>query len=183
MLKVCKGCGRTLDVSAFTVDKRLKDGRFGKCKECCRPSKLYRKWIDMRTRCYNKNNCNYKHYGARGISVCDEWRNSFQAFETWALKNGYSETLSIDRIDNNGNYEPSNCRWANRSVQGMSTRHKNTSGYIGISKHSSGPFWYGRIKVDGNCYYTGISTDKDEAARMRDEYILKNGFPNALNGV
>ena len=68
-------------------------------------SPLYTKWQDMKRRCYNQNRREYKHYGARGITVCDEWRNDFEAFEKWCLENGYDGKLSLDRIDNDGNYE------------------------------------------------------------------------------
>ena len=82
--------------------------------------RLYRIWKDMKRRCYSPNRKNYVRYGAKGIRVCDEWKNDFESFKTWSLKNGYIEEsderdkmnkLSIDRIDPNKNYEPSNCRW------------------------------------------------------------------------
>ena len=68
----------------------------------------------MKARCYNKDNSEYKNYGARGIKICDEWLNNVKKFYDWALENGYKENLSIDRINNDGNYEPNNCRWANK---------------------------------------------------------------------
>lgn len=73
------------------------------------PLRFIRK--SMIHRCYNQNNRYYKNYGGRGISVCDEWRNSIKSFYEWALGNGWMKGLSIDRKDNNGNYEPSNCQW------------------------------------------------------------------------
>ena len=72
---------------------------------------LYRVWIDMRGRCYNKNIKQYKNYGGRGVAICDEWSNNFKMFYDWAIKNGWERGLQIDRIDNDGNYKPLNCRF------------------------------------------------------------------------
>ena len=77
--------------------------------------RLYRIYHHMKDRCYNVNNDAYKNYGAKGVKMCDEWFADFRNFRKWAISNGYSNDLTIDRIDANGNYEPNNCRWITKS--------------------------------------------------------------------
>lgn len=79
-------------------------------------TRLYNIWKTMRQRCYNPQNGKFKVYGARGITICDEW-SDFVVFRRWALESGYNKNLTIDRIDVDGNYEPSNCQWADNNQQ------------------------------------------------------------------
>ena len=83
---------------------------------------LYKRWKSMRKRCQNVNNPMYRYYGGKGITVCDEWNNDYTKFREWCYANGYNKDikgyeLTLDRIDTNGNYEPSNCRWVNMTTQ------------------------------------------------------------------
>lgn len=96
-------------------------------------TRLYKEWKGIFTRCYNKNRAKYKDYGGRGIKVADEW-NDFLNFKEWALLNGYNDTLTIDRIDVDGNYEPSNCRWATLKEQARNKRITLYATYNGVTK-------------------------------------------------
>lgn len=78
-------------------------------------TRLYRIWCGMRARCYSSKSNVFKWYGGKGIKVCEEWNENYESFRDWAMANGYEEGLSIDRINSNGNYEPSNCRWLTRA--------------------------------------------------------------------
>jgi hypothetical protein len=84
-------------------------------------TRLYSIWKNMRSRCYIKGNNNYPHYGARGITICKAW-GDFMQFYSWSMENGYADNLTIDRHNNNGNYEPSNCRWVTQAEQLNNTR-------------------------------------------------------------
>lgn len=99
-------------------------------------TRLYNVWNAIKQRCTNPNVKEFKHYGARGVSVCDEWLQSYEAFRKWALEHGYDETAprgtcTIDRIDNDGNYSPDNCRIVDMKTQANNTRKNVKIQYSG----------------------------------------------------
>lgn len=97
-------------------------------------STIHRIWVQIIGRCYNENNKSFKNYGGRGISVCSEWKKDFQTFYDWSMANGYKKGLTIERIDNNGNYEPSNCCWDTMKKQGNNRRNNKMIEYKGEIK-------------------------------------------------
>lgn len=88
--------------------------------------RIFSVWTFMLERCYNPKHDAYKYYGAKGVTVCDDWREDFMTFHDWALANGYQDDLTLDRIDPCGNYCPDNCRWTTWDVQAKNKRPKNT---------------------------------------------------------
>ena len=110
-------------------------------------TRLNKIYAHMKTRCYNSKSDNYQYYGARGITICNEWLNTerkngansatkgYKAFEKWALENGYADNLTIDRIDVNKGYCPGNCRWVTRKVQQNNTRRNHLLTYKGVTKN------------------------------------------------
>lgn len=101
---------------AIIADRNRKGIKYSN-RDDAEHKRLYRIYYGMKTRCNNPKERNYHRYGGRGIHVCPEWQNNFDAFKSWALTHGYSPNLSIDRINNDGNYEPDNCRWATAKEQ------------------------------------------------------------------
>ena len=97
-----------------------------------RNSRLHRIWANMKARCGNPNNDRFHDYGDRGITVCDGWKD-YLTFKQWAMANGYSDELTIDRIDNNEGYSPENCRWVDRFTQQNNMRTNTTINYQGQS--------------------------------------------------
>lgn len=97
-------------------------------------TKLYNIWYGIKQRCYYENSASYKYYGARGISMDNSWRNDFTAFYQWSLANNYHSDLQIDRIDVDGDYTPSNCRWVSRFTNVNNKRNNVLFKYEGVTK-------------------------------------------------
>lgn len=135
--------------------------------------RLYSIWINMKTRCYNPKIREYKDYGGRGIKICEEWRNSFKAFYEWSISNGYSDTLSIDRIDVNGNYSPDNCKWSDRIEQ---ANNKRTTVMInGMSLK--------RFCIEHNINYKTVHTRKTRHPELSIEEVVKPYLDRAIKEV
>ena len=128
-IKVVKGKylrnGNTKSCGCLNIDRIKERNRVLKRTHGETKTKLFHVWAGIKTRCNNPNAIGYHIYGGRGIKMCKEWDSSFEAFRDWALANGFREELQIDRIDTNGNYEPSNCRWVT-SKENNRNRRSNT---------------------------------------------------------
>lgn len=111
-------------------------------------TRLYKIYEGMKKRCFGEYSKAYKDYGERGITICNEWLKDFKAFYDWAYANGYKDHLTIDRIDVNGNYEPSNCRWVDRKTQNSNTRRNKFITYNGETKTISD--WGKQLKIPIN---------------------------------
>ena len=143
-------------------------------------SREYRSWLHMKSRCLNNKDKSFNNYGARGIKICDRWLNSFENFlhDMGECPDGFE----LDRVDFNGDYEPSNCRWTTESIQSWNQRRQsnNTSGKEGVKFVEGG--WVAEISIDNNRIYLGYHKDFLEAVKVREiaeiEYYgeVKNEF-------
>ena len=111
--------------------------------------RLYIIWRNIKHRCYNQGDPSFNRYGGRGIVMCDSWRDNYQSFKSWSINNGYSDELTIDRIDNNGIYSPDNCRWVNRYVQNNNSSHNRIISFDGKSMTLSSWASYLGMSVSG----------------------------------
>ena len=145
--------GHTRSCGCLRIEKITKHGLFG--------TRIYIIWHNIKHRCYNPKDSNYKNYGSRGITMCKEWLNDFHSFYNWAMTNGYDENAkrgecTIDRIDVNGNYCPENCKWSNAKTQANNTTKTINLTYKGLTHtlsewsdivNISRPTLWARLKV------------------------------------
>ena len=152
---LCKcECGN----ETITTTGRLRSGTTQSCgcirkeklvlrskKHGCSHSRIDRIYNNMKSRCFNPKFIEYNLYGGRGITVCDEWKNDSTKFFRWAMENGYSDDLTLDRIDSNGNYEPSNCRWMTLKEQQNNRRNNRLITYNG--KTQTAAKWADEVNI------------------------------------
>lgn len=174
----CKKCGNKFVAWASNARKYCS-------RECAKMTigkqhgesrtRLHAIWCHMKTRCSCPTAIAYEYYGGRGITVCPEWAGSYATFRDWAMSNGYSDDLEIDRIDTNGSYEPGNCRWANRVQQMRNTRKRKnakTSKFKGVSKHFKNPSWIAQAHENGRTKNLGSFGSELRAALAYDDYVF-----------
>lgn len=129
---------------------------------------LYQCWQDMKQRCDNKSNAFYYRYGGRGITYCNEW-SEFEPFYEWAMKSGYRKDLTIDRIDNDGDYTPENCKWSTQHEQSINKTHMPPkSGIVGVRRHGRG--YAAEITWRRQYHYVGTFDTIEEALAARNAY-------------
>ncbi len=145
-----------------------------------RSTRLYSIWSKLKGRVLNPKNKDYNDYGGRGITICEEWKNDFMPFYNWAMSNDYSDELSIDRIDNDGNYCPENCRWTTRIIQSRNQRMQknNKTGYKGVSFREDNNTNSFRViisvnkkRIDLGSFLTAV-----EGAIAYNNYIIENNL-------
>lgn len=161
----CLKCGET-----FYKTSNILKSCVNKCEKQLKEYSLKSKNIrtifyHTKDRCYKENHSKYKWYGARSIKICDEWLNDIDSFIHWSLSNGYKRGLEIDRIDNDGNYEPSNCRWTNRYVQANNKRNNVIIEYNGKSQNLKQ--WCNELNLPYKLTYQRIK---------RDNYSIEEAF-------
>lgn len=163
-----------------TCIKRINEVNNGKVKSCgCERDKhgdskerLYRIYHKIKWRCYYPANPWYPDYGGRGIKISEEW-NTYRAFKAWALLNGYHEKLTIDRIDNDKDYGPENCRWISQKLQNINqrVRRDNKSGFPGVTfcKACSQNPWTAQIAINKNKIVLGQFETPEEASAVYEK--------------
>ena len=183
----CQYCGKEFVGQTYNI----KSGSTKSCgcqrgkgfKHGLNKHKFYKTWKDMIRRCTNPNATHYKDYGARGITVCEEWLD-IRNFVAWAEETyPHTEGYTLDRIDNNKGYSPENCTWSDKTTQCINRRimKNNKSGYVGVRYHSRDGVWTAYISVNNTRKYIGTFKTIEEAVLARDNYIIENKLPHKLS--
>ena len=141
-------------------------------------SKIYAAWERMKDRCNNPNNKAYKHYGGRGIGICQAWQDDFIAYYNYVLSLPYAgeSGRTIDRINNDGGYEPENVRWATKPMQMANRRNRSRAGYTGAVYDKRDKRYESRICINRKNISIGRFGTAIEAAKARDQYIIDNAL-------
>ena len=185
----CCYCGKSWECSSSLI----KTGRTKSCgcqkintlgiKHGLYNNRFYATWNNIFKRCTNPKNKDYKDYGGRGITVCEEWLD-VTIFIAWCESTHPNmEGYTLDRIDNDKGYNPENCRWADRSTQSINQRiqKNNKSGVVGVHYYKGNVKWVAYISVTNTRKHIGYFDSIEEAVQARDQYILDNKLPNKLS--
>ena len=182
----CQYCGKEFEA----ITKDIKKGHTKSCG--CQKggnthglthNQFYKTWNAMMSRCTNLKHKSYPNYGARGITVCDEWLDVTN-FVAWVDSTHPNISgVSLDRIDNDKGYSPDNCTWSSRTMQNINKRMQvtNTSGFVGVSWHKGNTKWFAQISVNKIVIYIGSYLTIEEAVLARDNYIIENKLPHKLS--
>lgn len=157
-------------ISNITTSNSFSDSRLN---HGYNKTKIWRTYHNIKQRCNNLKHPRYEDYGGRGIKMCEEWENNIESFINWSKKNGYNDSLTIDRIDVNGNYSPLNCRCVSYSTQAINTtvRKDNTSGFRGVSKDKHN--WRADIQIAGKKKFLGYYDTAEEASEIYELTFLE----------
>ena len=159
--------GRATNCGCITSDLKRKNAEIHGITSRQKP-RTFVIWNGIKSRCYDEKSISYKNYGARGIVLCEEW-HSFENFHKWAMENGYKDDLEIDRIDNNGNYCPENCRWVTRQFNRSHQRKTRNITVYGVSLNITQ--WSKALSKSKSTLYKKLHESEDALVQFIKEQI------------